>query len=271
MSGSGHRSRGALIPGHLPALAMAAVFLSVASAPGPCADQPAEASRPLLRIVALGDSTTATAHDWAPEIRQVYAECLPAALAARGLQAEVINAGIGDTTTRDAVRRLDRDVRSHHPSWVVVQFGINDSWIDADQGRLQPRLTRSEYRRNLRSIVRVLQGDGARVVLMTPNPMRWSDRYYLEVFQRHPGLLDTRNPRGIDRLLDAYAQDVRETARAAGVPLVDVHAEFENFGRVPGQSVNELLLSDGIHPNQSGQDLVCRLLTDELVRLLAPG
>ena len=220
-----------------------------------------------VRIVALGGSTTASAKDWAPEIREAYADCLPRRLRSSGVSAQVYNAGIGDTTTRDAVERLDRDVRAHRPDIVVVQFGINDSWIDVDLGSTSPRLTRAEFRNNLRAIIRQLKADGARVVLMTPNPMRWSDAYYVTAFEQHPGLLDTAAERGIDRLLEQYASDVRTVAGSEHVALVDVYEEFESYGRQSGHSVNELLLAgDGIHPNQAGQALVCRLLAEELVR-----
>jgi lysophospholipase L1-like esterase len=221
-----------------------------------------------LRIVALGDSTTATALDWAPPIKEVYADCLPRSLAAHGISTTVVNAGIGDTTTRDALARLDRDVRSHHPDLVVIQFGINDSWIDVDQGSTAARLTRTEYRDNLGKIIAILKSDGAQVVLMTPNPMRWADPYYIKAFEEHSGLLDTHAPRGIDRLLDLYAADVREVARQEQLPLVDVFAAFEAYGTVAGQSIDELLLAgDGIHPNQAGQHLVCKLLTERIAGL----
>jgi lysophospholipase L1-like esterase len=218
-------------------------------------------------IVALGDSTTAPARDWAPEIHEVYTDCLPRRLQSFGVEAHVDNAGIGDTTTRDALERLDRDVRSHRPDIVIVQFGINDSWIDVDLGNTTPRLTRAEFRSNLHTIVRVLKADRVRVVLMTPNPMRWSDPFYIGAFAPHPELLNTAKERGIDRLLDQYAADVRAVARSERVTLVDVNQAFESYGREPGRSVNDLLLAgDGIHPNQAGQAFVCRLLADELVK-----
>jgi lysophospholipase L1-like esterase len=217
-------------------------------------------------IVALGDSTTASAASWAPEIRRVYADCLPGQLRASGINATVFNAGIGDTTTRDAVERLDRDVRSRHPDIVVVQFGINDSWIDVDQGRTAPRLTREEFRANLTSIIRTLRGDKAQVVLMTPNPLRWADPYYIKAFEQHPGLLDTHATRGLDRYLDQYAGDVRSVGRLELAPIVDVFEAFEAYGRQPGRSVTDLLLAkDGIHPNQRGQDLVCALLSRTII------
>jgi len=246
-------------------LAVAALVLAELAPAGP-----AVASWPKrMRIVALGDSTTARASDWAPEIREVYADCLPRRLLPYGIRAHVDNAGIGDTTTRDALERLDRDVRSRRPELVIVQFGINDSWIDVDLGNTTPRLTRAEFRNNLRTIIRVLKADGTRVVLMTPNPMRWSDPFYIKAFEPHAELLSTADERGIDRLLEEYANDVREVSRSERVGLVDVYRAFESYGREPGKSVNDLLLAgDGIHPNQAGQALVCRLLADEIVRHL---
>ncbi|HZL64579.1 MAG TPA: SGNH/GDSL hydrolase family protein [Thermoleophilia bacterium] len=228
------------------------------------------ARRERLTVVALGDSTTAT-DDWGGRGIPSYAELLPAALAGLGVEARVVSAGIGDTTTRDARERLDRDVRAFSPDLVVVQFGINDSWIDAAEGRREPRLTRVEYRDDLVFIVRTLKADGARIVLMTPNPMRWDRPQEIAVFRAHPGLHDTADERGLNGLLDLYAETVREVARKEDVPLVDVHRAFEAYGHAPGQSIRELLIAgDGIHPSAAGQRLVCRLLTATLAGLLRP-
>jgi len=224
-----------------------------------------------IRIVALGDSTTAEYRDWAPSIHEVYSDCLPVALAPLGVSAVVVNAGIGDTTTRQAVARLDRDVRRYHPDLAVVQFGINDSWIDVDQGKTQPRLTRAEYRKNLQTIIRRLKQDGTLIVLMTPNPMRWDDPFYTKAFTEHPGLLDVNEVRGIDKLLDLYAQDVRDVAKKEAVALVDIFEAFERYGAISTQSVRDLLLAgDGIHPNEAGQRLVCKLLANRIAEVLAP-
>jgi acyl-CoA thioesterase-1 len=79
-----------------------------------------------LTIVAFGDSTTAV-DGWSGQAIEVYAGLLPGALAAFGVRARVLNAGISDTTTREARERLDRDVRAFSPDLVAIQFGINDS------------------------------------------------------------------------------------------------------------------------------------------------
>ncbi len=104
---------------------------------------------------------------------------------------------------------------------------------------------------------------------MTPNPMRWVEGGYIEVFRRHPGLLDTASERGINDLLDVYAQDTRDVAREEPVLLVDVHGAFEEYGDEAGQSVHDLLMEeDGIHPSAAGQRLVCRLLAPAIARLV---
>ena len=67
------------------------------------------------------------------------------------------------------------------------------------------------------------------------------------------------------------AQDVRDVARSDSVALVDVFDAFEHYAKIPGQSIEDLLLAgDGIHPNQAGQNLVCRMLTARIAEMLAP-
>jgi hypothetical protein len=106
---------------------------------------------------------------------------------------------------------------------------------------------------------------------MTPNPMRWRDPFYIKAFDEHPGLLDVQAVRGIDLLLDQYAEDVRNVAKTESLPLVDVFDAFERYGKVPGHAIDDILLAgDGIHPNQAGQRLVCRLLAAQIVELLVP-
>ncbi len=80
-----------------------------------------------IKIVALGDSTTEAG--WEGNAREVYTERLKRDLETNGVDADIVNAGIGDTTSRHALARFDNDVRRHDPDFVIVQFGINDSWI----------------------------------------------------------------------------------------------------------------------------------------------
>ena len=111
-------------------------------------------------------------------------------------------------------------------------------------------------------MVGALKTAGAEVCLMTPNPVRWTARLR-ELYPGPP--YDPTDPDGWNVLLREYAETVRQLAREEKVRLVDVYGAFEEYGRAPGQSIDDLLL-DGMHPNSRGHRLIADLLMDELNR-----
>ena len=209
-------------------------------------------------LVTFGDSTTAPRGELT-----VYAELLQEELTLHGLPVPVINAGVGGNNTSQARARFARDVVDRDPDVVVIQFGINDAAVDVwkDPPRTTPRVGVETYVDNLRHFVRTLRSQGAEVVLMTPNPLRWTPPLR-ERYGKPP--YDPNDADGFNVLLSSYAQQVRDVARAEHVPLIDVYADFEAFGKQEGQSVDDLLL-DGMHPNERGH----RRIADQLVALLS--
>ncbi|NNM25630.1 MAG: hypothetical protein HKO59_06525 [Phycisphaerales bacterium] len=220
-------------------------------------------AEPPLRIVAFGDSTTATRNT----IDAVTAQRLPAALAGRGIAAFVINAGIGGDTTVDAMERFERDVLSQQADLVVIQFGINDAMVDVNDGMTEPRVPMARFKGNLLRMVQTLSERETPIVLMTPNPMRWTSR--LVTLYGHPPY-DVDTHWGLDAVLAGYAQTIRNIAERRRVPLVDVHAAFHAYDEKPGQEIRELL-PDGVHPNDAGHALVTEWLADRIAALVADG
>ena len=98
---------------------------------------------------ALGASSTAL-DEWSGRATEVCPDLLHGAPAAQGIKARLHSAGIGETTTREARARLDRDLRAFSPDLAVILFGLADAWIEADLGQRQPCMTREEDRDNLR-------------------------------------------------------------------------------------------------------------------------
>ncbi|MHC5068669.1 MAG: DUF459 domain-containing protein, partial [Planctomycetota bacterium] len=210
-----------------------------------------------LTIVAFGDSTTAPRPG---NVEQVYADRLAPQLAARGISAVVHNAGVGGSHSghlRDnghhqrqhARDRLDDAVRSHDPDVVVVQFGINDSWVDnikVPAKRRRARIPLYSYRRNLTSIITTLRADGARVILMTPNQLAGDFAAW-------------RNER-----LAGYAEVVRQVAARHDLACIDVWAAYEQRRQAGGVAALAALLLDGCHPNDDGHALLAELLAAEI-------
>jgi lysophospholipase L1-like esterase len=136
------------------------------------ADIPDEAWPEAVKIVALGSSTTAPRGS----VKHVYCDRLDSMLRDRGLPVEMINSGIGSSTTEHSRGRFDSDVLDHDPALVVIMLGGNDSAIDVwkNPPATKPRVAKERFADNLRCFVRTLKARNVKVILMTPPPFRWT-------------------------------------------------------------------------------------------------
>ncbi len=208
-------------------------------------------------LVAFGDSTTAprgTLH--------VYTDVLREALAMRRPPVTIINAGLPGNTTEAARLRFERDVLAHHPDVVLIQFGINDAAVDVwkEPPATGPRVPLARYTANLAFFLDTLLSRNCRPVLMTPNPMRWTPQLR-QRYGKPPYCPDEAD--GLNQVLRMYAAAVRNLAQSYTVECLDIYAAFQEYGSIPGQSVDALLL-DGMHPNTTGHCVVA----DRLLELL---
>ncbi len=209
-----------------------------------------------LTVVTFGDSTTAPRGTL-----RVYSDWLRSDLQFDGRDIVVHNAGAGGNTTERAKARFDRDVLARKPDLVIILFGINDAAVDVwkDPPATGPRVPPGEYRAHLVTFVRRLRDAGAGVVLMTPNPLAWSETTR-RLYAAAPYLPD--DPDGFNVLLRDYAAAVREVAREEGCGLVDVFTAFREVEKAPGN-----LTPDGMHPGEEGH----RLIADRLIEHLTSG
>ncbi len=90
----------------------------------PLPDMPPAPQGPVVRIVALGDSLFA-GYGLRPE--EAYPLRLQAALRRKGINAQVVNAGVSGDTTADGLARLDFTLGSGPaPDLVILSLGGND-------------------------------------------------------------------------------------------------------------------------------------------------
>ncbi len=204
-------------------------------------------------VVVFGSSTTAPRGK-----TKIYADFLAETFAERGGGVEIVNAGVPGNTTTLGRRRFERDALAHQPSAIVIQLGINDSTVDVwkDPPATGSRVSLEDYRENLRYFVDEGRKIGSEVILMTPNALRWTPKLR-ELYGKPPYDPDEEN--GLNKILESYAQAVRDVAQEKGVPLVDV---FAAYGKLSGPLQDELL-PDGMHPNSNGHQLVADLLVTQ--------
>ena len=228
-----------------PVLTLAAVLTTaIASAAEP---QP-------TTVVLFGDSITAPR---GPLVN--FAKMLEKELPGYGIEAHIINAGVGGHTTEMGRKRFQKDVLDQKPNVALILFGTNDAAVDVwkQPPAAGPRVPVEKYAENLRFFVRGLKEIKTKPVLMTATPLRWTEK--LKAMYGKPPY-DPTDPMGFNVNVVKYNEAIRAVAREERVPLVDLYAAFVEYGDAPKQSLDELFL-DGMHPNDKGH----RVIADQLV------
>ena len=188
------------------------------------AAMPAFADGP--RIVVLGDSLSA-GYDLPPGAS--FPEKLAKALAAEGVEAEIVGAGVSGDTTAGGLARLDWSTAE--ADGVVVQLGGNDMLRG-----IPPQATRA----NIETMVRRLKERGVAVLLagMLSPPSMGED--YEEAFNAlYPQVAKAEDVLFYPFFLDGVATD----------PALN--------------------LPDGIHPNERGVDVVVERILPAVKELIA--
>ena len=203
-----------------------------------------------LIYVAFGDSITFAVNQFgvvdATAFRGLLARRLEQKL---GREVRAHNAGVGGDIAPDALQRVDDAVLRREPDLATVMFGVNDAGYyrpATDSFADTPRVALDEFRRCMREIVDKIQTTEAALVLLTPLPM---NRHYWGAD------LAPYVENGLNYLVCANAQAVRDVAADKGVPLADTYAHFEAHP----ETVD--MVPDGIHPNPEGHAMIADLLT----------
>lgn len=194
-------------------------------------------------IVALGDSMTDDLQGWFAIMEHVLELTVPEA------NFHCINAGIADNTTTDALKRLNRDVLSKEPDWVIVALGTFDAQkLHVDPDRTLTSL--ADFWENINAIQEAVEE-------VTDNPVIWitPPPVITEMIQQIPMFN-----------FSIYEEDlsqIREIINGKVGYIVD--PKGERMGGTPPEAW--YYLSDGLHPSLSGQLNTTR----ELIRTLALG
>lgn len=195
-----------------------------------------------LRIVTLGDSITKGVRPGV-KAEETFAARLEAALRTEGVEASVLNVGIGGERTDQALKRLAKDVLAQKPSVVTIMYGTNDSYVD--QGKSASRITADEYRANLGQLVAELRAAGITSVLMTEP--RWGKTAKLNGVGEHPNVR-----------LEKYVAACRAVAAEQRVPLVD-HYQHWSAAEAKGTDIGAWT-TDQCHPNPEGHRVLADLM-----------
>jgi lysophospholipase L1-like esterase len=178
-------------------------------------------------IVAFGDSSTDDLQGWFEILKNVLD------ITIEGADFKFINAGLSYNTTSEALRRMNRDVLSHEPDWVIVNLGTFDA-IRPYYFKNRTLIPLSESWENLSTIEDA-------IATVTDNPPIW-----ITPTPIIPGLLDEMELFDFD-IKDQDLASVREVITGKKGYIVDPLGH--RMGNPPEAWY---FLSDGINPSLSG-------------------
>ncbi len=198
-----------------------------------------------FRVVALGDSITECGNMKREERWTGILERL------LGSDAQVINAGLGGTSSSLGLYRWRRDVAPMRPHAVVICYLLNDSHIrhyECSSSYLV-QCTPHQMESNMRALFDLAHAGNAQPIVWTPPPVpTW-------------GRSDTRLLIQIN-LLSFYLDVLERVARGSGVPLVNYWRTFPSLVEdYPGRYFNE---PDGYHSTIHAQPLLASGIREAL-------
>ena len=206
-----------------------------------------------INIVVLGDSVTHGALRGYMNYETVYWNLLKQKLNALRdyVPVNVINAGIGGTTVRQALPRLDRDVFSHHPDLVIVCFGLNDVGLPLE-----------EYLGGLSRIFDRCKAEDVDCIFMTPNML---NTYVAEDtapanMEYAAVTAEIQNSGKMDRFIYAAI----DLAKSMDIPVCDCYSKWKELSKT--QDTTMLLINRINHPSSE----MHRLFADSLFAMLFP-
>ena len=154
-------------------------------------------------------------------------------LAANGIKATAIPAGISGHKSNDMLARLEKDVLAKKPDWMTLSCGVNDVWHGANGIPLD------KYKENITQIVDKCQAAGNKVVILTST------------------MIGEDQPNPNNQKLIAYNDFLRALAKEKKCLLADLNAEMQaGIAKAGADKKGNLYTGDGVHMNPLGNQMI---------------
>ena len=204
-----------------------------------------------INIVAFGDSVTHGAVNGYIDYENVYWNRLKKKLNQFRdyMPVNVINAGIGGTTAKASVGRMEKQVFSHDPDLVIVCFGLNDVNYPLE-----------DYLGPLEEIFAKALKSGAEVIFMTPNMINTSvaEDTPKQYYEFAPKTAQIQN----EGRMDLYMESAVKLAEKMGVKVCDCYKKWKKLSET--QDITYLLVNRINHPTKEMHELFAQSLFETI-------
>ena len=211
-----------------------------------------------IRIVALGDDATYSAADRTESWPFLLEEKLNSHLMDHGKTAVVVNAGMPETTSAQALKRLPRDVWPFAPHLVLTSLICGDSRLPlADARRDWQNAANAEHSsKEMEQLLRTLKKGDTEVVFWTPNPIFPQELIREGAENGSRAWAEAQQSRR--NQIQSHAIHVCHTL---DIPVLDLHARFE----VNGARSARKWMTDWQHHNAAGARNIATWMADYIL------
>ena len=210
-----------------------------------------------MKIVCFGDSLTRGVSVVKGRLRilkETYPKFLQDSFFKNKEDVTVVNKGVFNDNSELLLNRLEKDVISERPNYVIVEIGGNDCnfrWEEVSANPLdehQPIVPLNLYLENLKTIITNLQQNNITPIIATLPPLD-PVRYYKNISGRYSPSIShlISELGGIDHWQGLYNRQLNKVADELNVLKVDVRTAIKKAG-----DLVDLICEDGIHLTAAG-------------------
>jgi len=204
------------------------------------------------KIAFLGDSITQGGNR-----KDGYITFVMKGLNDQGLKVTKVPAGISGNKSTNMLARLERDVLSKEPDWMLLSCGVNDVWhFTLTFGkRTFQGVELPEYQKNIREIVKQAEAAGIKVMILTST------------------MIGEDPEKATNKRLEPYNEFLRQLAAEKKLPLADLNKDMRAaLAKIPDEKgkarmfgepkydrmIKNKLTTDGCHMNTLGNAMMAK-------------
>lgn len=184
-----------------------------------------------LTIVAFGDSLT---YGW--DVPMGYLKYLNIMLKTKypDHSFSIINSGIPGNTAAHGLDRIKKDVIDRKPDIVLIQFGINDAFMNIHM---------TDFSQNILSIAKIIKDETKGIPVVVTSTFT--------------------NDSLLNKEIACYYYTMSECSQRINLPIAMVH-EYWAKRTNKTEDVDKMLLPDGVHPTLKGHELMAEAILEVL-------
>lgn len=224
-------------------------------------------------LVCFGDSfTKGKVLDPKDKDFRMIEENFPALLGKKLLDFKIINAGVNDNTTIDALVRINSDVLSKKATHVVILFGGNDVRIDWFRLVInkfknpKSKVSIKDFKVNLKKIANLCKKNKIVPIFMTLPPMD-IDKFLNRLNSMFGSRLveGIKKHNGVKRIANGYnkySDMIKKITKEQSLPVIYLREIF-----LKQKNWSSLISEDGVHPSSRGHRFIAKVILDSKLLL----